>query len=550
MKNNESVILRNFFDSKSDSKDSNYVIDSKAAEVKDANYVTDAKSYKLTTDARYEMSSSSERASAVNPLNRERKRSAKDIVSRILEKKLSSKASTHQDSVEIKIHGRTPGNIYTRDDGTQYILKTAEMHPTDREAKSNKNQFLCEYMSIAEYLLYNKAPVIGLATDSEFDTKLKKYKDPSQLFLRSEFIEGFIPLSHFVKIKLNISRVPEVNEITGFEKILAVCMFVGDWDFHRENLGVVTRSDKKMMVKVDFGLANSFYTNERLLREKLFSRLKDFGLTHVNVHAEKLKEAVDEIIKMDDSEIERIIKHRAYNLKRLGYVLDDNVLASYNQRRVSLSPFNDKGDNETDCRYQELENRYIDIYRNQKAVFKELSRSLDTIIRIVEPKKWLDNKWLYEIGNSIDPEFWAITNQRRIYPPAPEKTEDKEASADQLMRWKARLSGAKNCLENRIDRSGVDIIDKISDWRIKREGVNAVDYNIKRKISGWYIERDPRIIPVDEVNTQHNNTNSKWRDKCDSITNTTAPVRNKVNSMLQKLRTLDSAPVNKENGIC
>ena len=77
---------------------------------------------------------------------------------------------------------------------------------------------------------------------------------------------------------------------------MAACAFLGELDWHPQNLGAV---DGKI-VKIDHGRSGySFYTDAKLLLEGIADRFHELGYGGVPFNLELLKEAVKGILYVE-----------------------------------------------------------------------------------------------------------------------------------------------------------------------------------------------------------------------------------------------------------
>jgi hypothetical protein len=328
-----------------------------------------------------------------------------------------------------------------KDHKQKYMMKPAAMTPARVKKKrfgsqalskqeKEKNDVLREYMAPFDRLLYGNAPVIGMATDKPV-AKVSKgssgvamdaQEDAATLHVRSKFYnEGFQTLSDYKKGQGGSKKGPQ--KLKKFEKIVAACIALGDSDWHDENLGLIERNGEPQVVKIDHGHAGEHFTfNEKQIRANLCESLLhtdvvSFRYDNVKFSIDDFKQGVDEVANISDEEMENIVRHRSYELQRMGFKLDDNVTYAIEGDRTKhkLSPA-DEGEmsdkERMNSRYKNMEANYIELYRRQKEALKDLSKVLEIISKIDMPQKWKDRDWI-EISDQ-DPIRWAVENGKTI----------------------------------------------------------------------------------------------------------------------------------------
>ncbi|MEK6733739.1 MAG: hypothetical protein AABY27_01370 [Pseudomonadota bacterium] len=362
----------------------------------------------------------------------------------------------HQE-VEKKTGGVFSGFVGTlNQDEEKYMLKPARMDSTGttKQEINARNEILHEHIAPFERLLYGNAPVIGITTQQEgqqastpnstasdthsqnsfqvdnddFDMIDSDYDgsdeddgktSPHALYVRSKFLDNFTTLSEAKKDK---TRSDELTQIKGFERVVAACMFLGDHDYHDENLGVSVRDGESHAVKIDHGHAGeSFEADEKALRQALHDTLGTnnplpaFKYNYLNFNINEFKRAVDEISSVSDEEMENIIERKAYNLQKSGFKLDDNLTFKVGKETKLLAPADPSATTDEEkmrSRYKNLVKNYLYSYKKQKAAFQEVSKKLDIIAKIDMPEEWKNREWIEMVHE--DPIKWAIENGKTI----------------------------------------------------------------------------------------------------------------------------------------
>jgi ankyrin repeat protein len=190
-----------------------------------------------------------------------------------------------------------------------------------------------------------------------------------------------------------------MSQAKGFEKTIAACAFLGDSDYHGANLGTAGGN----IVKLDHGRAYYFNNDE-------------YSYQGIDVDAEKLQSSINQITEISDKEIKALVRNRAYELKRMGFELDDSLGYYENNVIKPLAPISKNAITEkekSDSRYKNMENNYINLYQKQKRALANFSKDLDVVIKMDMPDAWKKREWVHEL-NGDRPINWAIENQKTI----------------------------------------------------------------------------------------------------------------------------------------
>ncbi len=349
------------------------------------------------------------------------------------------------------------GGEFTEDlSGTQkYILKHAYKSkqdiPTLGEAqhKTDRRDLVNEYLmsGIYKIALYDRAPKNELVTKDgeifELDveiqagkTKVEMVKKPHtdpELHLRSKFFKDFQTVGEFTGGKgYTLKDASQLAKIEGMEKVLASCLLFGELDYHAGNVGVITSKDDSgkptyTAVKIDHGRSvQEFFSSPAALREGFEKKLKRFYSNdsgHLVIHPEKLKTAIDEMLKIDEGQIDQQIRAKCDNLRHLGFDLaginfGSNLDGQGNPIQFKIEPYDPaKYRNEDDYRidsYDKLANHFKEQLAKQKEVLREFSKEL-AIIEKISPSDdvFKTGGWLREIKGQ-DIVAWAVTNNKQI----------------------------------------------------------------------------------------------------------------------------------------
>lgn len=341
-----------------------------------------------------------------------------------------------------------------------------------------KDDFMREYIAAPLFrrYLYDKAPIIEMVTEGNLEKDVDKIPSNSeQLYVRSKFLEGFVPLWEF-----KLKNPDKLTQLQGLEKAIATCIFLGDGDYHDENLGVLvqeTNGQKEYyIVKIDHGKSSMMFNHrELIIRQQLYTSLAMFDYDNIPFNIFKLKNALNEITKSSIEELSTLIHSRTFNLKQAGFI--PNKSLGYIQDKTNL--IQNKIDN-----YEDLEKLYVEKYTQQVQTIKSLSDTLDTITRIDMPNQWQDRQWLEDI-NSQDPIAWAITHNKTI-----EKQDavswaikhDKKIEGLKPAVWVITQEKLNTSLYSKIDTNKIDDKDPVIwayDHKLYINGIEPITWAIQ-----------------------------------------------------------------------
>ena len=208
----------------------------------------------------------------------------------------------------------------------KYILKSGKMDFDESEAENgtqsaDKRDLMTEYVTsiLYERILKDRTPKIGLAEKSSSNKK-------DYIYLKSQF------LPEFQDIRTYKNYNPGHLEINGFEKVMAACLFMGEIDYHNQNVGVARGHDGELhAVKIDHGrtgMGLADYKDDKSIMNSFKKKIFRFEYYNIDIKVNKFKEAVSEINSISNDEIDHLIQNRVYNLKQTGFKLN-NEYQSY-----------------------------------------------------------------------------------------------------------------------------------------------------------------------------------------------------------------------------
>ena len=170
-----------------------------------------------------------------------------------------------------KARGLTSG-YKAKEDKKSFMVKTGvKGQHADREEEISKKDLAREYVfgKLYERLLAGRAPKIGLvARGSELQTKdkskaaLRPDKRQKTVAIRSQFIDRYNDLQS------SPFAVDVFNQAdNGFEKIVAACMLLGDYDYHYGNLGYVWEPKVVVLRKRGHGTSDDVISDDVISEE-------------------------------------------------------------------------------------------------------------------------------------------------------------------------------------------------------------------------------------------------------------------------------------------
>ena len=376
----------------------------------------------------------------------------------------------------------------------EYNRETGEIDliSPKRMANENRNDFQREYIASGLYqrILFDRAPKVNLVIDS---------KDSRTIALNSKFLNDFTLYSEFNSFD---------NPPQGFEKIMAASLSLGDMDFHNKNVGILITPEGNRFARIDYGRAlSTFYQSPRELIlefEKMFRLFKYDKDEHINVKAVELRNAIDKITKVSESEIDNIIDYRVHQLEQAEFNPDGNI-AYYNENGVQKYNISTE-----DNRYRNLEKFYKGKLKIQFKTMESISKILSVVEKIdIRDSKWKEKQWLADLASvGGDPFRYAIENNLTIEKKSPlewaiennYKIEDKDP-----IKW-----AIDNHFEFDINENGIK--DKIEgiEWAIKNgykiEDKDPIVFAIRNKIKindcdplEWAIRKNIKIKNQDPL---------------------------------------------------
>ncbi|MGB4191189.1 MAG: ankyrin repeat domain-containing protein [Rickettsiales bacterium] len=211
-----------------------------------------------------------------------------------------------------KQSGHTTGAIVIKtDDGAISLIKSTTRNEIPGGRTSERREWIQEYITSP---LYKRL----LPGDVTPDIELVISSDKNRVLFRSIFLKNF----YTIKEAQNKGIINQDNAktIINFEKLFVTALFLGEVDYHKGNLGIIINDNKIYAAKVDHGRsAYNFYEDVHDLIHKLhsgFSKWIGYDKSGFQLNIQKLKQAVNEIIKISPVEIETLLNSRFEKLRK------------------------------------------------------------------------------------------------------------------------------------------------------------------------------------------------------------------------------------------
>jgi len=328
--------------------------------------------------------------------------------------------------------GRTAGYIAKRSNDKQhaYMVKTAEAKAVDVEVDGRgaldrvdlSNELLTG--GLYKALLYDRAPEIQAV----------QLEEKGKIALTSRFFDNYQSFYDFRDelYAASAGTTPTKDQLPkGFEKVMAACMFLGEYDGHGNNIGVVEKEGKNIFVKIDHGRSGVVtYKDAQDAIIKFAQIYESRGYAdeqYITMDMGKFKDALQQMTKISDREIEHFVTRQLDELKKQGFdVRDTNrdisaTIAEFTREDVVNQQgtyINKDYKIETKTKFEstkEFEDYYTGLIKNQREIMKQVVLNLE-IVNEVYPKlsKVEENKWLIELANKELPIICAIKNDRKI----------------------------------------------------------------------------------------------------------------------------------------
>lgn len=225
---------------------------------------------------------------------------------------------------------KRPKRLYKNKDGRYWMIHGGNI---DR-------QHIAAYLSSGLYELF-----LGKGIACEYQLMID---ENNHLLIGSPFILDFQTLANYAKLRhyspsqhnYLINTFLEENniKIEGLEMIIALGILFGEQDLHPYNLGfIATAKDNQLILKATrVGTQHGFIGfNEYNFRdnksnyidlENFFLAYKGFGFDLKNfINLEKLAEAFEHILSVDDQSIINILDIKLNTLEKYGIIVKDNT---------------------------------------------------------------------------------------------------------------------------------------------------------------------------------------------------------------------------------
>ncbi len=202
----------------------------------------------------------------------------------------------HNDCLAIKDQDKRTQALNDRRDGVQELIGS----------------------SLYQLLLYDRAPKEELVKPDQ--------KNPNSLFVRSKFFNNVVQLTEFSGSPTPIIRADakQLQELEGFEKVIAACHILGELDYHAGNLMV---QDGKTITKIDHGRSFiEFHQDFPAMVQATYKNFAEFGYANairngnLSFSIEKYSESLKQMLtQLDDRQIDAIVDQRIAELQKVGF---------------------------------------------------------------------------------------------------------------------------------------------------------------------------------------------------------------------------------------
>lgn len=247
-------------------------------------------------------------------------------------------------------------------------------------------------------ILYNRAPIIALVESGH----------PCSMHVRSRFLNHFKTAYEVMGVDTCKYQPTRLKDAQGAEKLFVAMLFVGENDgMNLKNFGVMEVNDEagktiKVFAKIDHGESGiRFFSKINEMMGRLVQVCHHYQLGCQFVFAiSKFKEAVDEVLKITDKELETLIMARVHELKRMNVDVKGLSFGTW----VEPVSFTD---------VRELEQYYTKKYIVHKKTFTNLNKLLSIIEKVAPTSpEWQNGQWLTAIPWNNLPQW--IIHQSKI----------------------------------------------------------------------------------------------------------------------------------------
>ena len=251
----------------------------------------------------------------------------------------------------------------------QFFKKDSDCR-TDQDLQ-NRNDGVQEFIgaTMYQFLLYDRAPKEQIVTPDK--------DNPKSLYVRSKFFQDVEQLSVFsggtAGGQLNPNST-KLKKIEGFEKVVAACHMLGEFDYHAGNM-MVTKDGK--VTKIDHG--RSFWGFHKDFTSMIDSTNKNFqslgydkAIANGNLTFDvaKYSQSLNQMVSgFSEEQIDRIVDQRVDELKKAGFSP---------KGLVALPQFSAKDDRNIPI------NNFDDLRKVYKEITKENLRNMRDIAKQVE----------------------------------------------------------------------------------------------------------------------------------------------------------------------
>lgn len=208
--------------------------------------------------------------------------------------------------------------------GETFILKQFFKKHSDcknNQDLQNRNDGVQEFIGATMYqlLLYDRAPKEQIVTPDK--------KNPKSLYVRSKFFQDVEQLSVFSGGTAGGRLNPDsskLKNIEGFEKVIAACHILGEFDYHAGNM-MVTKDGK--VTKIDHGRSFwGFHKDFTSMIDTTYKSFQECGYDkaiakgNLTFDVEKYSQSLNQMVfGFSEEEIDRIVDQRVDELEKAGF---------------------------------------------------------------------------------------------------------------------------------------------------------------------------------------------------------------------------------------
>jgi len=298
--------------------------------------------------------------------------------------------------------------------GETFILKQFFKNHSDcktEQDEKNRNDGVQEFIgaTMYQFLLYDRAPKEQLVTPDQ--------NNPKSLYVRSKFFQNVKQLSVFSGGSAGGILNPhssKLKKIEGFEKVVAACHILGEFDYHAGNM-MVTKDGK--VTKIDHGRSFwAFHKDFTSMIDTTNKSFRDLGYDkaiakgNLTFDVAKYSQSLNQMVSgFSEEQIDRIVDQRVGELEK----------AKFNpEGLVAMPRFSDKDDRNIGIYdFDDLRKVYKEITKENLRNMRDIAKQVEIVAKFsdVSPE-FKKGGWLKAFAESKekDPIKYAIMHKIKI----------------------------------------------------------------------------------------------------------------------------------------